>query len=192
MVPASPRTARTGFRGPDPRLTDAGRAAARRLARALEPLPAALAKAALADPALLDPHLEALEAYGLGDQALGDLVSEIIRLRLGSDRLDSEALQRHLRQRGFSALLIDIDRAAANSGAPFIQPDVTLAAAKSQWTHAFSAMHRMAALEDAMDAAKRELAAGADAARFIALKTERDQLRRALKTGTIWDGDGSI
>ena len=70
--------------------------------------------------------------------------------------------------------------------------DVTLAAARSQWTHAFSAMNRLAALEDAMDAAKRELAAGAGADRFIALKTERDSLRRALKTGEIWNEDGSI
>jgi len=183
---------RSGFRAADPRLTDAGRAAAKRLAREVEPLSAALASRALADPGVLDPHLETLQAHGLGDPALGDLVSEIIRLRLQAEHLDTGALQRHLATRGFSALLNDIDRAAAKSGAPFIQSDVTLAAARSQWTHAFSAMNRLAALEDAMDAAKRELAAGAAADRFIALKTERDSLRRALKTGAIWNEDGSI
>jgi DNA primase len=182
---------RRGFRGPDPRLTDAGRAAARRLAREIEPLAAALASYALADPPVLEPHLDELGAAGLGDPALADLVSEIIRLRLEGDHLDTGALERHLRIRGFSALLNDIDRAAAKSGAPFIQSDVTLAVARSQWTHVFSAMNRLAALENAMDQAKQALAAGAGAAQVIALKTERDSLRRALKSGTIWGEDGS-
>jgi DNA primase len=182
---------RRDFRGPDPRLTEEGRAAAKRLARDLDPLAAAFAKYAIADPAVLDPHLDEFTAQGLGDPALEDLASEIIRLRLDAEHLDTGALQRHLATRGLSALLIDIDRAAAKSGAPFIQPDVTLAAARSQWSHAFSAMNRLAALEEAMDQAKQALAAGAGAEQVIALKTERDSLRRALKTGTIWGEDGS-
>ena len=181
-----------GVRGPDPRLTDAGRAAAKRLAREIEPLSAALASYALADPPVLEPHLDELGAAGLGDPGLADLVNEIIRLRLEADHLDTGALERHLRTRGFSALLNDIDRAASKSGAPFIQSDVTLADARSQWSHAFSAMNRLAALENAMDQAKQALAAGAGAAQVIALKTERDSLRRALKSGTIWGEDGSI
>ena len=183
---------RRGPPAPDPRLTDEGRAGARQLAHALDPLPAALALRALDDPALLDDHLEALEAHGFGDRALGDLAKEIIRVRLDAERLDTESLRRHLAARGYSALLIDIDRAAAKSGAPFIQPDVTLAAARSQWSHAFSVLNRLAALESAMDAAKLELAAGAGAGQVIALKTERDSLRRAVKSGTIWEEDGSF
>ncbi|HVN01387.1 MAG TPA: DNA primase [Caulobacteraceae bacterium] len=182
---------RRGFRGPDPRATDAGRAAAKRLAQDVEPMAAALARYALADPAALDPFLDELQAHGFGDPALGDLVSEIIRLRLEAEHLDTGALERHLRSRGFSALLNDIDRAAAKSGAPFIRLDVTLAAARSQWTHAFSAVNRLAALQDAMDQAKQALAAGVGADGFIALKTERDSLRRALKSGTIFNEDGS-
>jgi DNA primase len=103
-------------------------------------------------------------------------------------------LQRHLRSRGFSTLLSDIDRAAAKSGAPFIQPDVSLIAARSQWSLAFSAMCRLAALEDAMDQAKQALSAGDAGAsdRVMTLKTERDSLRRAVKSGTIWEEGGSI
>ena len=189
---AEPWRGRRGFsKGPDPRLTDQGRAAAQRLARDIDPLPAALCSYAITDPGALDAVLDELPAHGFGDPALGDLASEIIRLRLDAAHLDTAALRRHLGARGFSALLNDIDRAAAKSGAPFIQSDVTLAAARSQWTHAFSAMNRLAALEDAMDQAKAALAAGAGAAQVIALKTERDSLRRALKTGTIWVEDGS-
>ena len=182
---------RRGAAGPDPRLTDAGRAGARRLAHDIEPMPAALARYALGDPSALEPHLDELEAHGVGDPALGDLVSEIIRLRLEAEHLDTVGLERHLRARGFSALLTDIDRAASRSGAPFIEPDVPLAAARSQWSHAFSVLSRLAALEDAMDQAKQALAEGAGAERVIALKTERDSLRRALKTGTIWEEAGS-
>ena len=183
---------RRPFKGPDPRLTDAGRAAAQRLSRDIEPLSAALACYAVADPAALESVLDELGGHGFGDPALGDLVSEIVRLRLDAEHLDTEALQRHLRSRGYSALLNDIDRAAAKSGAPFIRSDVTLASARSQWTHAFSAMNRLAALEEAMDQAKAALAAGAGADQVIALKTERDSLRRALKSGSIFDEDGSI
>ena len=119
------------------------------------------------------------------------MVSEIIRLRLDAEHLDTEALQRHLRSRGYSALLNDIDRAAAKSGAPFHRSDVTLASARSQWSHAFLAMNRLAALEEAMDQAKAALAAGSGAEQVISLKTERDSLRRALKSGTFFEEDGS-
>jgi DNA primase len=195
LFPARPAGSRSDWRrgpGPDLRVTDEGRTAARRLARDLDPLCAALAQQAIADPGMLDEHLEDLEARGLGDPALAGLMREIIRLRLEADHLDTGALRRHLATRGFSALLNDIDRAAAKSGAPFIRSDVTLASARSQWTHAFSAMNRLAALEEAMDQAKAALAAGAGADRVIALKTERDSLRRALKSGSIFDEGGSI
>jgi DNA primase len=176
----------------DFRVTDEGRSAARRLSSELDPLPAALVHHALADPLVLDEHLEDLQSHGVGDPTLVDLTREIIRLRLEAEHLDTDALRRHLAAVGFSALLTDIDRAAAKSGAPFIQSDVTLAAARSQWSHAFSVLNRLAALEDAMNAAKLELAAGASAGQVIALKTERDALRRAVKTGTIWDESGSF
>jgi DNA primase len=187
------RAFRRGFRGPDPRLTDAGRAAARRLAHEIEPLAAALASYALADPPVMEAHLDELGAAGLGDPGLADLVNEIIRLRLEADHLDTGALERHLRTRGFSALLNDIDRAASKSGAPFIQSDVTLAVARSQWSHAFSAMCRLAALNEAVSQAASAVGTGSSAdSTHRALKTERDSLRRALKSGTIWGEDGSI
>ena len=53
-------------------------------------------------------------------------------------------------------------------------------------------MSQLAALEREMDAAKRELAGGSDATRIIDLKTRRDQLRRAVKSGTIWSDSGSF
>jgi len=86
----------------------------------------------------------------------------------------------------------DVDRAAGQSGAPFIDPDVSLGHARSRWSHAFAALSRLAALEGAMDQAKRDLGSGAGVEEVFALKTERDQLRRALRSGTIWSEDGPI
>ena len=172
--------------------TPEGKAAARRLSGALDPLAAAVAKGALEDPPRLDDHLEELEAHGFGDPQLFDLAREIIRLRLDADHLDMEALARHLRQRGFAGTLTDVDRAASQSGAPFLKQDVTLADARSQWSLAFVVLSRMAALEKALDTAKRDLAEGSGAAALMRLKTERDKLRRAIKTGTIWTDGGSL
>ncbi|MGE5500510.1 MAG: DNA primase [Ignavibacteriales bacterium] len=184
------------WRGRAPELlpsTPEGKAAAKRLSGAIEPVAAAVAKGALDDPPRLDDHLEELEVHGFGDPALSELANEIIRLRLEADHLDTEALARHLRQRGFAGLLTDIDRAAPQAGAPFLKQDVTLAAARSSWSHAFAVLTRMAALERAIDSAKRSLAEeSSSVAALTRLKTERDKLRRAVKTGTIWTDDGSL
>ena len=165
------------------------REAARRLAGSMNPTAAALARQAVADPGVLDNHIEALQSRGFGDPALDGLAKEIIRVRLEADHLDSVALRRHLSQAGFSTLLIDVDRAAAHAGAPFEKDDVTLAAARSQWSYAFEVLHRVAALEDALTLAKLDLAGGDSASVLIGLKKERDSLQRAIKTGSIWTGE---
>jgi len=107
-----------------------------------------------------------------------------------SIELDSAALDRHLRGSGFDTLLIDIDRAAAKSGAPFLKSDVTLAAARSQWSYAFEVQGRVAALEEAIASAKSDLADGADMAGLLRLKAERDGLRRQLRSGDLWTDSG--
>jgi DNA primase len=185
---------RRDFRRPayaDAPLTAEGRAAGRSLRRAPEPVPAALAKAALSDPLRLDVHLEAMEAHGFGDPALDQLAKEIIRLRLDADCLDSEALARHLAAEGFGALLGEIDKAASQSGAPFLSSDVSLTLARSQWSHAFEAVTRMAALGDAIDSAKRNLADRGGMEAIERMKTERDALRKAIGSGTVWGAGGS-
>jgi DNA primase len=196
-APVDPRRVRQagGWRGgpaPPTFPTAEGRAAARRLSRAIEPAAAALARQALVDPAVLDDHLESVEVRGFGDPALVELAREIIRLRLEADRLDSDALRRHLAARGFSALLNDIDRAATHAGAPFPNEGVTLAAARSRWSHAFEVLNRVAALEEALAAAKQDLAGPSGVSALMDLKKERDALRRAIKTGQIWTPDAPI
>jgi DNA primase len=170
----------------DAPLTPEGRTSGRRLGQTPEPASAALAKAALANPAWLDPELEALETHGFGDPALQALAKEIIRLRLNADILDSDVLARHLAARGFGALLGEIDKAALKSGAPFLDPDGSPALARSQWTHAFEQVARMAALGVAIEAAKSDLAGRAGMEAIERMKVERDALRRAIGSGTVW------
>ena len=173
--------------------TEAGRAAAKRLASAPAALASALVKYVIADPAVLDSHLEDdFTAQGFGEPVIARLTQEIIRLRLESEHLDSQALARHLPSCGFSTLLTDIDRAATSSGAPFIQDDVSLEAARSQWLLGYAAMARLAALDALILAAKQGLGGdSADAFQLMRLKAERDALRRAIRTGTIWSSEGS-
>ena len=171
--------------------TAEGKAGAVRLSHELDGMAASVAKGAMEDPHRLDDHLEALQQHGFGDPALLELAKEIIRLRIEADVLDSGALARHLASSGFATLLTDIDRAAAKSSAPFLKQDVTLATARSQWSHAFETLSRIAALEDALETAKLDLDESSGVASFMRLKTERDKLKRAIKSGTIWSDDGS-
>jgi len=192
--PFSPRGAGggRGYRQGPPPPAPAGseaRVAANRLARGLDPIAAALALHALEDPAVLDDHLEDIQARGLGDPALDEFAKEIIRLRLDGERLDTEGLNSHLASRGFAALLMDVRRAAAFAGAPFMEKNVNLIAARSQWSNGFVAMSRAAALDDAVALAKQGLASGEDSGAFMALKRERDSLRRAIAARNIWTTD---
>lgn len=172
--------------------TEAGKAAAKRLASTMASASAALAFAAVADPAVLDDHLEdSFTAKGFGEAALAEMVKEIIRLRLEADHLDTAALRRHLASCGFSALLTDIERAAATSGAPMLKDDVSLDARRSQWSRGFAALARAAALDDAIAVAKGNLSGREAMAAFERLKAERDALKRAIRTGTIWTEEGS-
>jgi DNA primase len=190
-APSAARTWRGGRR--DDRFiapaTPEARADAKRLAKALNPAAAALARWAVHDPAVLDDHLEAFEAQGFGDPGLAELASQMIRLRLSAERLDRDGLQRHLASCGFSALLNDIDQAASLAGAPFIKSDVNLVAARSQWSRAFEALSRLAALDEALTAAREELLGGKDSSAHRELKRERDRLKRAIESGSIWQED---
>jgi DNA primase len=171
--------------------TAEGRAAAQSLSRSLNPLAAAVALGAVEDPVRLDDWLEPLQAHGFGDPALDGMAKEIIRLRLGAEALDSEGLRRHLAQSGLGALLREVEKAALKSGAPFLAQELTLADARALWSQAFEALARVAALEGALASGKTDDLLGTDPEAFRRLKGERDALRRAIKSGTIWSGDAS-
>jgi DNA primase len=165
-----------------------GAAAAQSLSRAIDPVSAALAHGAIDDPERMDDHLEAISAHGFGDPALDGLAQALIGLRLAGQSLDSAGLRRHLAQSGHDALVREVEKAAAKSGAPFLAANAPLAEARVRWSQAFDASTRVAALEKALGSARG--VPGQDEA-FRRLKAERDALRRAIKTGTIWDDEAA-
>ncbi|QBX36999.1 DNA primase [Brevundimonas sp. S30B] len=176
--------------GPPPVLgqTAEGAQAMQSLSRAIEPVPAALAHGAIDDPERMDDHLEAIASHGFGDPALDGLAQELVRLRFSGQSLDSAALRRHLAQSGHDALMREVEKAAAKSGAPFLAADKPLGEARIRWSQAYDALIRVAALEDALSSARS--VPGQDEV-FRRLKAERDALRRAIKTGEIWEDSSS-
>lgn len=172
--------------GPPPLLgqTPEGAEAMAALSRALEPMAAAIAHGALDDPERMDAHLEAVATHGLGDPQLEPLAQAMVASRFAGQSLDSSGLRRHLANLGHGVLLREVEKAAAKSGAPFLAADKPLAEARTLWSQAFDALTRVAALESALEAVKA--APGQDDT-FRRLKAERDALRRAIKTGDIWD-----
>ena len=88
-------------------------------------------------------------------------------------------------------MLGEINKAAMEYGALFLNPDIQPADAKSQWSHAFEALTRMAALDDAIKADRSELVARSGMEAMKRMKIERDALRRAIGTGTVWTDGGS-
>lgn len=172
---------------PVPGQTAEGAQAMQSLSRAIEPVPAALAHGAIDDPERMDDHLEAIASHGFGDPALDGLAQELVRLRFSGQSLDSAALRRHLAQSGHDALMREVEKAAAKSGAPFLAAEKPLGEARIRWSQAFDASTRLAALEQALASAKSEAHRAFDTSAFARVKAERDALRRAIKTGTIWE-----
>ena len=111
----------------------------------------------------------------------------MVRLRFSGQDLDSAALRRHLAQSGHDALVREVEKAAAKSGAPFLAASAPLAEARVRWSQGFDALTRVAGLDAALASAKSDAHRGFDASAFTQLKAERDALRRAIKTGTIWE-----
>ena len=175
--------------GPAPKLgqTAEGASAMQALSRSIEPMAAALAHGVIEDPERMDDHLEAISSHGFGDPSLDGLAQELVRLRFAGRTLDSAALRRHLAGSGHDALVREVEKAAAKSGAPFLAASAPLAEARVRWSQGFDALTRVAGLDAALALAKSGADQAFDASAFSRLKAERDALRRAIKTGTIWD-----
>lgn len=175
--------------GPPPKLgqTAEGAQAMQALNRAIEPMAAALAHGAIEDPERMDDHLEAISSHGFGDPSLDGLAQELVRLRFSGQTLDSAGLRRHLAGSGHDALVREVEKAAAKSGAPFLAASAPLAEARTRWSQGFAALTRLAGLDAALASAKSGADHAFDASAFSRLKAERDALRRAIKTGAIWD-----
>lgn len=179
---------RAGWRGKAPAAgqTLEGAEAMQSLSRSIGPVAAALAHGAVEDPERMQDHLEAISAHGFGDPALDGLSQTLVSLSLSGQSLDTVVLRRHLAHAGYDALMREVEKAAAKSGAPFLAADMPLAEARTRWSQAFDAFARLGALEQALAQAKSKATTAFDPSVFSQLKAERDALRRSIKTGEIW------
>jgi len=188
------RNAKSGFKGrhfePPMVSTPEGIKAANALSLSLDRNCAALAQGVLDHPVWIDDQIEALESYGFGDDSLKDMVKNLLNLSFSSPTglkgLDTEALNRHLQNQGLGTLLHGIQKAALLSGAPYLATDIPLERAHDLWLIAFNATARLTSLDRALFSAKSEASQHFDTEFFSRLKLERDSLRRALKSGEIW------
>jgi DNA primase len=165
--------------------TPEAREAARRLRGSARPLAAALALAALQDPAVIDDKIELVGARGFGDAKLDALARELVQLRYEAETLDGEAALRRLKARGLDEGLIarlDQDARRAGVAAPFRDPAAASDRARALWRQAFDLLMRLESLERAVEAAVQDLSKDQDSSTLMALKAERDQLRRLVNS----------
>ncbi|ESQ80791.1 DNA primase [Asticcacaulis sp. YBE204] len=174
---------------PPIQMTPEGGRAAQALSKALDPMSATLAQGLLDHPDWMMDQAEALDAYGLGDPALERLAKTLVGLSFSTSPLDSASVNRHLQNQGYGALLSEIQKAALRAASPILAQDISLADAHSRWLKAFNAFARLTALDRALTAAKNEASASFDAEIFSRTKLERDALRKALKSGQIFEAD---
>ncbi|WP_269515867.1 DNA primase [Brevundimonas subvibrioides] len=187
------RARQTGGRwrpGPPPKLgqTAEGAQAMRALNRSIEPVAAALAHGAIEDPERIDDHLEEISSHGFGDPALDGLAQELVRLRFSSRAVDGASARRELAGAGLDALLVEVDKAAGKSGAPFLLSSLSREEATSLWSRTLELVIRLGALDKATEMAKQELGLRSGSDTFARLKAERDALRRAVNAETDWRG----
>ncbi|HEV2531029.1 DNA primase [Phenylobacterium sp.] len=171
--------------GPLARSTAEGREAAERLRGSARPLAAALALAALQDPSLIDDKIELVGARGFGDEKLDALAHELVLLRYEAESLDYDAALRRLKARGLDeALIARLSKDAGRAGvsAPFLDPHAARDHARALWRQAFDLLMNLESLERAVEAAARDLPRDQDSSTLIALKSERDQLRRLINS----------
>ncbi len=159
--------------------------AAQNLSVSLDPTCASLAQGLIDNPDWMADQLEALESFGLGDATLEPLSRALVALSFQHEGLDRDVLSRHLHRQGLGALLSEIQKAALKAGAPFLSPDISAADAHARWIQAFNAVSRLTALDRALGSARDQV--GTEF--FSRLKTERDHLRRSLRSGQIWQDD---
>ena len=157
--------------------------ATERMRRAPRALSAALAVAALRDPGVIDDAIERVGSHGFGDERLDGLAQELVSLRYETDSLDMDVQVRRLLAKGFGpADVAKLEREADRAGvaAPFLK--ATGERARELWREAFDLMLRLESLERAVEGAARDLSRDGDSTTLIALKSERDHLRKLLNS----------
>ena len=176
--------------GPVAGATPQAKEAAARMRGAPRAISSALAWAAVKDPSVIDDAIERVGSHGFGDAKLDGLAQELVRLRYEAEGLEMDVALRRLQASGFGPeALAKVERDAERAGvsAPFLKE--TGERARELWRQAFDLLMQLESLERAVEAAARDLDRDHDSSSLIALKAERDHLRRLLNSDWANGGD---
>jgi DNA primase len=109
-------------------------------------------------PGLLEAHMEDFAQVELGNAELDKLRNEIIRIAAASPALETEALKRHLKERGLAASLDRLENRGALANVWYAWPLAALDDAERGWLHSLAFHRRILALEEEKKAAEKALA----------------------------------
>jgi DNA primase len=168
-----------------------GRIGAKNLMRRLKPVSAAVALYGVRHPWAMEDWVERLALHGFADPQLNEFAKQFSLLYEQDPGLDSDTLKRHLATSGFGDLLLDIEKVGLASKAPFLRDDVPPDRAQMLWSRAFEALAELAALDEALVAAKDDMQRTLDSSQQRFLKARRAALERSLSDGTVWVDEGS-
>ena len=112
----------------------------------------------LNQPGLLEQHMEDFAGLELQNPDLDKLRSEIIRIAAGESDLDTEALKRHLKERGFAESLSALEQRGALVNVWYAWPDAALVDATRGWLQCMAFHRRVLVLAADKKAAEKALA----------------------------------
>jgi DNA primase len=87
---------------------------------------------------------------------------------------------------------LEKDAARAGVSAPFLNPQAAREAVRSLWRQAFDLLMKLETLERAVEDAARDLSRDGDSSTLMALKADRDQLRRLINTDWARGEEGQL
>ena len=182
------------------RATPEGMAAARRLSVSLPPYAAAAAGGLMITPSVADDHLDTVDVQHFGEDGLIKFAHEFVAVRIRHDALEQGELRHALEQRGLQPELKSIWAAAPRAHAPFLSPDCPEQDCRELWSQLMGELTHLAALERAVRSIMSEISMHYDGfadvpieggerivGELMAIKAERDIIRRELGTGTFWE-----
>jgi len=134
--------------------------------------------------------IESLDQVISQDPSLKPLLDLLLEKIFSAARLDKPELERHMAIKGLDSLWQDIQAAAPKSRAPYLIKETPHARRQSLWLTTVEALARLAAFEHALSLACQNMQSDPTQIEHMGrLKTDLDELKRALKSGQIWQDE---
>lgn len=168
---------------PDPGIRGVARA---QIGGRLKPFHAAVAIAALDHPAWARPYDEAVERIGFGDPRLAPLAAELFDA-LADGIGDDTPFRAILDRKGLGGQVAEVERVAAMINAPFLDPKMDAARARTLWSACYEALVEIGDSERALVSLRREPVTAGTLTATRDLRTRIGVLERQISGLEFWD-----